>query len=120
MKKLVISLAKRTERRTHFEEKNSSLEDWFFFDATDKDILSTIIYDNDPIDFKRYMMELLTPSIKDSQPVYTRKTAMKLLALNTKGKERYIPDFSEDKTILGNKQWEWFEEQLKKKVDLRI
>ena len=40
--------------------------------------------------------------------------------INTKGKERYIPDFSEDKTILGNKQWEWFEEQLKKKVDLRI
>ena len=39
---------------------------------------------------------------------------------NAKGRERYIPDFSEDKTILGNKQWEWFEEQLKKKVDLRI
>ncbi len=40
MKKLVISLAKRTDRRKHFEEKNSSLEDWSFFDATDKDILS--------------------------------------------------------------------------------
>ena len=77
---------------------------------TDKDILSTIIYDNDPIDLKRYMMELLTPSIKDSQPVYTRKTAMKLLALNTKGKEiinvidiltnNFLPNYSseEEKT----------------------
>ena len=40
--------------------------------------------------------------------------------INAKGKERYIPDFTENKTILGDKQWEWFEEQLKKKVDLRI
>lgn len=54
---------------------------------SDKDILSMIIYDNDPKDLKKYMMELLTPSIKDSQPVYNRKMAMKLLALNTKGKE---------------------------------
>lgn len=54
---------------------------------SDKDIISMIIYDNDPINLKNYMMELLTPSIKDSQPVYSRKTAMKLLALNTKGKE---------------------------------
>ena len=40
MKKLVISLAKRTDRRKHFQEQNISLEDWSFFDATDKDILS--------------------------------------------------------------------------------
>ena len=33
------------------------------------------------------MMDFLMTSIKDSQPVYSRKTAMKLLALNTKGKE---------------------------------
>ena len=54
---------------------------------SDKDIISMIIYDNDPINLKQYIMELLTPSIKDAQPVYSRKTAMKLLALNTKGKE---------------------------------
>ena len=50
-------------------------------------VLSTIIYDSDPTDLKKCMMEFLTPSIKDSQPVYSRKTTMKLLALNTKGKE---------------------------------
>ena len=54
---------------------------------SDRDILSTIIYDNDPIDLKKYMMDFLMTSIKDSQPVYSQKTAMKLLALNTKGKE---------------------------------
>ena len=54
---------------------------------SDKDILSTIIYDNDPINLKNYMIDFLMASIKDSQPVYSRKTAMKLLALNTKGKE---------------------------------
>ena len=53
----------------------------------DRDILSTIIYESDPKELKKHMMEILGPSIKDSQPVYTRKTAMKLLALNTKGKE---------------------------------
>ena len=54
---------------------------------SDRDILSTIIYDSDPKDLKNYMMDFLMASIKDSQPVYSRKTAMKLLALNTKGKE---------------------------------
>ena len=33
-------------------------------------------------EINKYMMEILTPSIKDAQPVYSRKTAMKLLALN--------------------------------------
>ena len=76
----------------------------------DRDILSTIIYESDPKELKKHMMELLTPSIKDSQPVYTRKTAMKLLALNTKGKEiinvidiltnNFLPNYSseEEKT----------------------
>jgi len=72
----------------------------------DRDILSTIIYDTDPKELKKHMMEILTPSIKDSQPVYTRKTAMKLLALNTKGKEiinvidiltnNFMPNYNSD------------------------
>ena len=33
------------------------------------------------------MYELLTPSIKASQPIMDQKSAYKLLALNTKGKE---------------------------------
>ena len=40
---------------------------------SDKDILSLIIYDNDSPKLKQYFMELLTPSIKDSQPIYNRK-----------------------------------------------
>ena len=55
--------------------------------TSDKDILSLIIYDTDSKELKKYLLEELRSSIKDSQPVYTRKTAMKLLALNTKGKE---------------------------------
>ena len=54
---------------------------------SDKDILSLIIYDSDSSELKKYLLETLTPSIKDSQPVFSRKTAMKLLSLNTKGKE---------------------------------
>ncbi len=55
--------------------------------TTDKDILSYIVYDNDEESFKNKMYELLTPSIKASQPVMDQKSAYKLLALNTKGKE---------------------------------
>jgi DNA-directed RNA polymerase II subunit RPB2 len=72
----------------------------------DRDILSTIIYDTDPEELKKHMMEILGPSIKDSQPIYTRKTAMKLLALNTKGKEiinvidiltnNFMPNYNSD------------------------
>ena len=73
---------------------------------SDKDILSKIIYDSDPKDLKKYMMELLVPSIKDAQPVFSRKTAMKLLSLNTKGKEiinvidiltnNFMPNYNSD------------------------
>ena len=73
---------------------------------SDKDILSLIIYDSDSSQLKKYFMELLTPSIKDSQPVYNRKMAMKLLALNTKGKEiinvidilanNFMPNYNSD------------------------
>ena len=55
--------------------------------VSDKDILSLIIYDTDSQVLKKYFEEELLPSVKDSQPVYTRKAAMKLLSLNTKGKE---------------------------------
>ena len=73
---------------------------------SDKDILSLIIYDNDSPKLKQYFMEFLTSSIKDSQPIYNRKTAMKLLALNTKGKEiinvidiltnNFMPNYTSD------------------------
>ncbi|MBV44509.1 MAG: phosphatase [Rhodobiaceae bacterium] len=35
-------------------------------------------------------------------------------------KERYINDFDPSKTILGKKQWKWFSEKLKEKVDVKI
>ncbi|MEM8770134.1 MAG: alkaline phosphatase D family protein [Pseudomonadota bacterium] len=36
------------------------------------------------------------------------------------GKERYIPDPDPSKTMLGNAQWSWLEEELKKPADLRL
>jgi DNA-directed RNA polymerase II subunit RPB2 len=54
---------------------------------TDKQILSFIIYDNDYKELKNKLFELILPSVKDSQPIYTKDTALKLLSLNTKGKE---------------------------------
>ena len=39
---------------------------------------------------------------------------------NVKGKERYIADYSKNKTILGYKQWIWLEEKLSKNFDIRI
>jgi DNA-directed RNA polymerase II subunit RPB2 len=73
---------------------------------SDKDILSLIIYESDSDELKKHLLETLTPSIKDSQPVFSRKTAMKLLSLNTKGKEiinvidilanNFIPNYHSD------------------------
>ena len=37
-----------------------------------------------------------------------------------KGKERYIPDVDDSKTILGQDQWLWLKDKMKKKVDLRV
>ena len=54
---------------------------------SDKDILSTIIYKTDSPGIKKQLLEELSPSIKDSQPIYTQKTAMKFIAMHTKGKE---------------------------------
>lgn len=56
---------------------------------TDKEILSYIVYGNDNDQLKSNLYELLSPSIKDSEPIYTQKNAFKLLSLNTKGKENY-------------------------------
>ena len=54
---------------------------------TDKRILSLIIYDTDNTELKLKLYQLITPSVKASQPIYTQKSAYKLLSLNTKGKE---------------------------------
>ena len=54
---------------------------------TDKDILSTIIYDSDAPNIRNKLLDELLPSIKDTQPIFNQKTAMKFLAMHTKGKE---------------------------------
>lgn len=37
-----------------------------------------------------------------------------------KGRERYVPDDSPDKTMLGAAQWTWLEAQLREPADLRL
>lgn len=37
-----------------------------------------------------------------------------------KGRERYVPDDSPDKTVLGAEQWTWLEAQLREPADLRL
>ncbi|MGL5137193.1 MAG: alkaline phosphatase D family protein [Beijerinckiaceae bacterium] len=39
---------------------------------------------------------------------------------NAKGRERYVPDDSADKTMLGAAQWAWLEQQLKEPAELRL
>jgi DNA-directed RNA polymerase II subunit RPB2 len=56
---------------------------------TDKEILSLMLYESDNDELKDKLFQLILPSIKDSQPVYTQKNAYKLLSLNTKGKETF-------------------------------
>ncbi len=55
--------------------------------VNDKQIISQIIYENDPPKLKSRILDELRPSISDTQPIYDQKSAMKLLAMNTKGKE---------------------------------
>ena len=50
-------------------------------------ILSFIINENDSLELKKQIYGLLRISIKDSQPVYTQRDALRLLAMNTKGKD---------------------------------
>ena len=54
---------------------------------TDREILSLIIYNTDAPHLKNKLMNELFHTIKDTQPIYTQKTAMKYLAMYTKGKE---------------------------------
>lgn len=54
---------------------------------SDKQILSQIIYESDPPKLKSRILEELRESISDTHPIYDQKSAMKLLAMNTKGKE---------------------------------
>lgn len=39
---------------------------------------------------------------------------------NAHGKERWLPDADPSKTMLGETQWAWLEEELKKPADLRL
>ena len=39
---------------------------------------------------------------------------------NAKGRERYVPDDSPGKTMLGAEQWTWLEAQLREPADLRL
>jgi len=54
---------------------------------SDKDILSLIIYNTDPPDLNKRLMNELSAAMKDTGPIYNQKTAMKYLASHTKGKE---------------------------------
>ena len=55
--------------------------------TTDKEIIDTIIYETDTDVLKKSLMDMIMPSVKDSQPVFDQKTAYKLLSMYTKGKE---------------------------------
>ena len=54
---------------------------------SDKSIISLIIRNTDAEKIKHKLAYLLRISMKDSQPVYTQKDALRLLAMNTKGKD---------------------------------
>jgi len=54
---------------------------------SDKEILSYIVKDTDTIYIQQQLFSLLRISMKDSQPVYTQKDSLRLLAMNTKGKD---------------------------------
>ena len=66
-----------------------------------------IIYENDIPETKRRLMDLLMPSVRDSEPVYTQEFAYEYLALHTKGKDtinvidllqnNFLPNYSGNK-----------------------
>ena len=56
---------------------------------SDKRILSLIIFENDNQKLKEKLIQLIKPSVKAAHPIFTQKSAFKLLALNTKGKENF-------------------------------
>ena len=51
---------------------------------------------------------------------YFRSDLMGSDEYGAKGKERYIPDPDPSKTMLGDAQWAWLEEELKKPAELRL
>ena len=53
----------------------------------DRDIIQKIIYESDSEYLRNIMYLELIGSVKDSEPIYTQKSAYKFLSLNTKGKE---------------------------------
>ena len=55
--------------------------------VTDKEILNLIINDSDDDILKSKLFNLLIPSIKDSQPIYNQKNAIKYISLHVKNKE---------------------------------
>ena len=54
---------------------------------TDKSILSFIIRSTDDKQLQQEMLNILRYSIKDAQPTFTQRDALRLLAMNTKGKD---------------------------------
>ena len=54
---------------------------------SDKDILELIMYHSDSPELKKRLLDELVPSMKDTQPIYTQKGAIKYIAMMTKGKE---------------------------------
>jgi len=54
---------------------------------SDKEILSYIIYTTDEKGLQNEFIDLLRNSIKDSHPIFNQRDALRLLALNTKGKD---------------------------------
>ena len=73
---------------------------------SDKDILSYIIYDNDDKTLKNKLYDLILPSMKYSQPIYTQEAAFKMLMPLTKGKlsinvidilnNNFLPNYNTD------------------------
>ena len=54
---------------------------------SDKDILELIMYHSDSPGLRKRLLDELVPSMKDTQPIYTQKGAIKYIAMMTKGKE---------------------------------
>ena len=55
--------------------------------SSDKEIIDLIIYENDIPETKSRLIDILKPSVKDSQPIYTQEAAYQYLAAHTKSKE---------------------------------
>ena len=54
---------------------------------TDKEIINLIIYKEDDEKLRSKLFNLLIPSLKDSEPIYNQKNAIKYISLHVKNKE---------------------------------